>query len=61
MTTTNFKKVWKRIFKYFLEGLILIAPISITIYALYKIFEILDGILHFKILSCPKIGLHKKV
>jgi len=54
MTTTNFKKVWKRIFKYFLEGLILIAPISITIYALYKIFEILDGILHFKI---PGLGL----
>ena len=54
MTTTNFKKVWKRILKYFLEGLILISPISITIYALFKIFELIDGIIPFKI---PGLGL----
>lgn len=54
MSNSNFKRISKRIFKYFLEGLVLIAPISITIYALFKIFEILDGILHFKI---PGLGL----
>ncbi len=51
---SNSKRILKRIFKYFIEGLVLIAPITITVYAIVKIFEIVDGILPFKI---PGLGL----
>lgn len=35
----------KRIFRYFIQGLIIIAPIAITGYVLYRLFEEVDGIL----------------
>lgn len=47
-------RILKRIFKYFIEGLVLIAPITITIYVIYEIFKIVDGILPFEI---PGLGL----
>jgi uncharacterized membrane protein len=34
-----------KIIRYFLQGLILMAPIAITIYALYMLFEFVDGLL----------------
>jgi uncharacterized membrane protein len=54
MATSKSKKVFRRIFRWFIEGIILIAPISITAYVLYKAFELVDGILPFKI---PGLGL----
>ena len=33
----------KRIFSYFFQGLIYIAPIGITIYVIYFLFTIIDG------------------
>jgi len=35
----------KKIFRYFIQGLIIIAPIAITAWALYWLFEKVDGIL----------------
>ncbi len=35
----------KKIFRYFIQGLIIIAPIAITAYVLYRLFEEVDGIL----------------
>ena len=39
------KQVFKKIFKYFLQGLIILAPIAITIYAVTALFNFIDGIL----------------
>lgn len=41
-------KLSKIILKYFLQGLLYLAPISITVLAAYKIFEFIDNILPFK-------------
>ncbi len=38
----------KFILKYFLQGLLYLTPISITVFAAYKIFEYIDNILPFK-------------
>jgi uncharacterized membrane protein len=46
--------VFKSILKFFLQGLVLIAPITITIYILYEVFKMVDGILPIKI---PGLGL----
>ena len=52
----------KKIFRYFLQGLVYIAPIVITIYAVYFIFSIIDGFLQeyiqqwFKV-NIPGLGL----
>ncbi|MBL7737857.1 MAG: DUF502 domain-containing protein [Chitinophagaceae bacterium] len=35
----------KKIFRYFIQGIIILAPIGITAYALYWLFEKVDGIL----------------
>ena len=43
-----------RIINYFLQGLIYIVPISVTIYVMYKSFKEIDGILPFNI---PGLGL----
>jgi uncharacterized membrane protein len=39
------KQVFKKIFKYFLQGLIILAPIAITIYAITALFNFIDSIL----------------
>ena len=36
---------WKRLLQYFLQGLVVLAPIGITIYAVYVLFTTVDGIL----------------
>lgn len=38
-------KVLKRIGRYFLQGLVFVAPLGITLYVVYAVFNILDGIL----------------
>ncbi len=44
----------KMIINYFLQGLLLIAPISITLYVVYLLFEFVDGLLPLKI---PGLGV----
>lgn len=39
------KLVLKKIFQYFLQGLIILAPIAITVYAVSALFNFIDGIL----------------
>lgn len=39
------KLVLKKIFQYFLQGLIILAPIAITVYAVTALFNFIDGIL----------------
>ena len=39
------KQVFKKAFKYFLQGLIILAPIAITIYAVTALFNFIDSIL----------------
>ncbi|MGC8803569.1 MAG: DUF502 domain-containing protein [Bacteroidales bacterium] len=38
------KKVYKRIFDYFMQGLLFIAPIGLTIYIIVLIFQFIDGL-----------------
>lgn len=52
----------KKIFRYFLQGLLYIAPIGITVYILYVIFSFVDGLLQewlerFLGISIPGLGL----
>ena len=44
----------KNIIKYFLQGLLYIAPIGVTIYVIYTAFNFIDGIIPFEI---PGLGL----
>jgi uncharacterized membrane protein len=39
------RQVLKKVFQYFLQGLIILAPIAITIYAVTALFNFVDGIL----------------
>ncbi len=39
------KKILGKILKYFIQGLIILAPIGITLYVMYWLFERVDGIL----------------
>lgn len=48
------QSVFKKILGYFLRGALLTVPLAGTLYVIYKIFEIIDGILPFDI---PGLGL----
>ncbi len=48
------KKTLKKIANFFFQGLLLIAPISITIFVIFKLFEFIDGLLPLRI---PGLGL----
>lgn len=45
----------RKIFRFFIQGLIIIAPIAITAYALYWLFEKVDGILR-PYVNIPGLG-----
>jgi uncharacterized membrane protein len=49
------KKSFQKIFRYFIQGLIILAPIAITIYALYWLFDKVDSILR-PYVSIPGVG-----
>ena len=49
-----YKKVLRKIIQLFLQGLLLIAPISITIFVIFKLFEFVDGLIPVRI---PGLGL----
>lgn len=40
---TRTKKFWKRIFDYFLQGLLYIAPLGATVYVIIIIFQFING------------------
>jgi uncharacterized membrane protein len=44
----------KRLISYFLQGLLFIVPIAVTLFVLYKVFILVDGILPFDV---PGLGL----
>ena len=48
------QSVFKKLFGYFLRGALLTGPLAGTLYVIYKIFEIIDGIIPFNI---PGLGL----
>src|SRR5580704_1429460 len=41
----KFKQLMRRLFQYFLQGLIILAPIAITVFAVASLFSWVDGIL----------------
>src|ERR1700737_1622658 len=45
----------KNIFRFFIQGLIILAPIGITAYLLYRLFDIVDGILRPSV-NVPGLG-----
>ena len=49
-----YKTVLRNIINYFFQGLLLIAPISITVYVIYKLLGFIDGLLPT---SIPGLGL----
>ncbi len=48
------RKAAKKIGNYFLQGLLLVAPITITIFVIYRLLDFIDGLLPLKI---PGLGL----
>ncbi|TVQ90817.1 MAG: DUF502 domain-containing protein [Bacteroidetes bacterium] len=49
-----YKKTLRKIIQSFFQGLLLIAPISITIFVIFKLFEFIDGLIPVRI---PGLGL----
>lgn len=52
----------KRIFSYFLQGVVYIAPIAVTIYIIFLVFNVVDGTLqrylrHFLNINIPGLGI----
>src|SRR3954465_2392048 len=48
-------KRYQKILQYFLQGLLILAPVSITVYAIYIVFNKIDGILRPAI-DIPGLG-----
>jgi uncharacterized membrane protein len=52
----TFRKIPRTLFRFFLQGLLILAPISITVYILYTAFVLIDGILPNMVYSvAPKL------
>jgi len=49
-----YRKTLRKIVNSFLQGLLLIAPISITVFVIFKLFEFIDGLIP---LNIPGLGL----
>jgi len=47
----------KKIFRYFIQGIIILAPIGITAYVLYWLFERVDGILRPAVYAITKVNI----
>lgn len=52
---TQQKNTLRKIFRYFIQGVIILAPIGITLYAMYWLFERVDGILR-PYVNIPGLG-----
>jgi len=46
---------YQRLIQYFLQGLLILAPVSITVYAIYIVFDKIDNILR-PVINIPGIG-----
>ena len=56
MTTNNTGKInSRRILRYFIQGILILAPIAITGYVLYWLFDRVDGILR-PLVNIPGLG-----
>lgn len=55
LAKTQQKNTLRKIFRYFIQGLIILAPIGITLYAMYWLFERVDGILR-PYVNIPGLG-----
>jgi uncharacterized membrane protein len=47
--------LYKKIIQYFLQGLLILAPVFITVYAIYTVFDKIDNILR-PVINIPGIG-----
>ncbi len=59
---TSTRKTFRRLVNYFLQGLLYIAPLGITVFILYTLFDFIDGLLHSSIqellgVYIPGLGL----
>jgi uncharacterized membrane protein len=56
MTTNTSQKItYRNIFRYFIQGLLILAPIAITLYFLYWLFDKVDSILR-PLINIPGLG-----
>lgn len=46
-----FKRLWRGLMNYFFKGLLLLAPITVTIWAIVAIFDFVDGLLKALIMN----------
>jgi uncharacterized membrane protein len=61
---TQTKWHWRKIFQYFLQGLIVLAPITITIWAVFSLFNYIDNLLpniFQSVFPTGKDGMPKKI
>ncbi|MDR2037810.1 MAG: DUF502 domain-containing protein [Bacteroidales bacterium] len=61
-TKTKQRKVLRQLINYFLQGLLYIAPLGITLFIIYTLFGFIDGLLHTTIqnlfgIYIPGLGL----
>jgi uncharacterized membrane protein len=54
MNSAQLKALSLRFFKYFVNGLLLVSPVAITVYVVYLVITTLDGLIDFGI---PGLGL----
>lgn len=54
-TNTSQKFAYRNIFRYFIQGLLILAPIAITLYFLYWLFDKVDSILR-PLINIPGLG-----
>ena len=47
--------LYQKLIQYFLQGLLILAPVSITVYAIYTVFDKIDNILR-PVINIPGIG-----
>ncbi len=47
--TSIINRIFRRFTSYFLKGLVLIVPIGITFYVVYKVFTFLDGLIPYEV------------
>jgi uncharacterized membrane protein len=47
--TSIINRIFRRFTTYFLKGLVLIVPIGITFYVVYKVFTFLDGLIPYEV------------
>ena len=52
-----FSRIFRRFTGFFLKGLVLIVPIGITVYVVYKVFMFLDGLIPYEVPGVSMLAL----